>query len=382
MMIRRNLFSVLSLALLALIACPAPTAVAQDSLGGGLYQQSTRTIRFFSASPSTCSTSRDNVGLNTTTGLLGWCSSANVWSYVAGTSGATFTGPVLLPNGTAAAPSIAFSSDSDGTGTGVFRSTANAIGLSTNGVERWTVNASGALNPFVANTYDIGGTTTIRDIGIGRNAIFSGATSGTATVTAPAIAGTTTITLPNASSTLPIFGQQITFAGPTAARTVTLPDANFTAARTDAAQQFTGVQTFLSAPVVNSVAIGTWTTVSFNAADFTASAGTWTVDSADVTSFAWSIVNKQMTVEFAVDATDVSATPAFLQILIPGGYTSARLVYNQCYVKDAASSAVAGTVQVNAADTKIYIGLTNGTAFSTTSSDNTRVRGQITFEVQ
>ena len=71
-----------------------------------------------------------------------------------------------------------------------------------------------------------------------------GSTSGSATVQPAAIAGTTTVTLPNASSTLPIFGQQITFTGPTAARTITLPDAAFTVARTDAANTFAGLQVF------------------------------------------------------------------------------------------------------------------------------------------
>jgi hypothetical protein len=45
----------------------------------------------------------------------------------------------------------------------------------------------------------------------------------------------------------------MTFSGPSTARTVTLPDANFTAARTDAAQTFTGVQTFSSAPVIGTI---------------------------------------------------------------------------------------------------------------------------------
>jgi hypothetical protein len=71
-----------------------------------------------------------------------------------------------------------------------------------------------------------------------------GNTSGDSTVRPPAVAGTSTVvTLPNASSTLPIFGQQITFSGPTAARAVTLPDSDFTVARTDAANTFTGHQT-------------------------------------------------------------------------------------------------------------------------------------------
>lgn len=81
-------------------------------------------------------------------------------------------------------------------------------------------------------------------VGASTGIAFPGSTSGTATVKAPATTGSAAITLPNASSTLPIFGQQITFAGPTAARTVTFPDANFTAARTNAANTFIGNQTF------------------------------------------------------------------------------------------------------------------------------------------
>jgi len=44
----------------------------------------------------------------------------------------------------------------------------------------------------------------------------------------------------------------ITFAGPTAARTVTLPDANFTAARTDASNTFTGAQG-INGPIIGGV---------------------------------------------------------------------------------------------------------------------------------
>jgi hypothetical protein len=65
----------------------------------------------------------------------------------------------------------------------------------------------------------------------------------------------TQTTLPNASSILPIFAQQITFSGPTAARTVTFPDASFTVARTDAANIFTGVQTMTS-PVFTTPVLG------------------------------------------------------------------------------------------------------------------------------
>lgn len=94
---------------------------------------------------------------------------------------------------------------------------------------------------------------------IGKVKMF-GNTSGDATIQPAAIAGTATVvTLPNASSTLPIFGQQVTFAGPTAARTVTFPDANFTVARTDAANTFTGVQTMTSPSITTSIVTGSST---------------------------------------------------------------------------------------------------------------------------
>lgn len=50
------------------------------------------------------------------------------------------------------------------------------------------------------------------------------------------------ISAPDSNTTIPIISQILTVAGPTAARTITLPDANFTAARTDAGNQFTGNQ--------------------------------------------------------------------------------------------------------------------------------------------
>lgn len=75
-----------------------------------------------------------------------------------------------------------------------------------------------------------------------------GNTSGDATVQPAAVAGTSTVvTLPNASSTLPIFGQQITFAGPTAARTYTLPDAAATLTRTVAS----GAKALLTAAIAS-----------------------------------------------------------------------------------------------------------------------------------
>lgn len=141
------------------------------------------TIRWVSTVPATCSTTRADQALvykYTATAGLYRCSATNTYSILGGSSftGGSVATPITFPAGTAAVPSIAFTDDADGSGTGLFRSAANAIGFSTNGTERWTLNASGHLLPFANNTYDIGnGTLNPRDIYSARNASFgTGAT--------------------------------------------------------------------------------------------------------------------------------------------------------------------------------------------------------------
>lgn len=103
-----------------------------------------------------------------------------------------------------------------------------------------------------------------------------GGTSGSSIITPPLIAGASTIiTLPNATSTLPIFTQQITFAGPTAARTVTLPDAAITVARTDAANTFTGASTGTSWTLTTPVIAGGLTASGAGSVDFSGSTATF-----------------------------------------------------------------------------------------------------------
>lgn len=50
--------------------------------------------------------------------------------------------PLLVPDGTVGAPSVAFSSDADGTGTGFYRPTTNQIGMAVNGVGAITLTTS------------------------------------------------------------------------------------------------------------------------------------------------------------------------------------------------------------------------------------------------
>jgi len=71
---------------------------------------------------------------------------------ITGTSSAT--GVFLGPAGTAGAPTYSFTADPN---TGIINSSADALGFVTAGVEKWVINSSGALNPVLSNTYDIGG---------------------------------------------------------------------------------------------------------------------------------------------------------------------------------------------------------------------------------
>lgn len=131
------------------------------------------------------------------------------------------------------------------------------------------------------------------------------------------------------------------------------------------------------------VKAGEWTTPAYNAANFTASAGTWTVDSGDVTTYAYTLVGKTMTVMFAISTTDVSAAPAQLLIAIPGGFTAAKATRNPINVIDAGAAAALGFAIVQAAGTNIIL-VSNaaGGGWTTTAADNTHVFGQITFEIQ
>jgi hypothetical protein len=121
--------------------------------------------------------------------------------------------------------------------------------------------------------------------------------------------------------------------------------------------------------------------VAYNAADYLASAGTWTVDSADLVTLCYRIDGNEMTVSFRILNTDVSAAPTTLTFPIPRGRTAARTIRNICTVVDAGTEDF-GRVEVTAGGTTIAISKKAGAAFTTTAADNTSVIGEITFYVQ
>lgn len=139
-------------------------------------------LRSGASDPGACTESGLNVFLNRTTNLVKYCD-AGSWVSLATSVAPSFTGQVNFADGTAAEPSWGWTSDDDGSGTGMFRGCANCLSFVTNGVERWIINSSGSFVPIADNTYDIGnGTVDPRDINAARNLIIGGTSALTGNV--------------------------------------------------------------------------------------------------------------------------------------------------------------------------------------------------------
>jgi hypothetical protein len=125
---------------------------------------------------------------------------------------------------------------------------------------------------------------------------------------------------------------------------------------------------------------GAWITPTYAGANYTAQTGTWTVDSADVTTQAYYLKGRTLTVAFNFVTTSVSATPTSLNILNPawGGFTSAKAIIGaQVYSDNSAAFAMGYVATLGTVLTVNKITGTWAIATNTTSAN-----GQIALEVQ
>lgn len=127
---------------------------------------------------------------------------------------------------------------------------------------------------------------------------------------------------------------------------------------------------------------GIWITPTFDAAHFTSSAGSWTVASGDVSTMAYRLTGRTLSVSFYILTTSVSGTPDYLKITNSqwGGFTSTRLNITPIVANSAGAGDQAGSAQTAASGT--YIELYR-TPFATwaNATDTTFVGGQTEFEV-
>lgn len=129
--------------------------------------------------------------------------------------------------------------------------------------------------------------------------------------------------------------------------------------------------------------LGEWTSVAFNAANYTAPGGSWTVASGDQSVLAYSMVGKTMTLVFTINTSTVAGGPVQLNLAIPGGFVSARTTLGPCTRTVDNGAAAIGLCETIAASSnvRLYTNVTAGTAWAA-ATDTTSVSGRVTLEVQ
>lgn len=131
-----------------------------------------------------------------------------------------------------------------------------------------------------------------------------------------------------------------------------------------------------------SAAMGEWTAVAYNAANFTASSGNWTVDAGDQLVYKYTLVGKTMTLAWSIANTDVSAG-SILRLAIPGGFTAASNASGVHEARDSGAAAVLATCRAASGQAYIELYPSAGTAgtWTITAADNTTSLGTFTFEI-
>lgn len=127
---------------------------------------------------------------------------------------------------------------------------------------------------------------------------------------------------------------------------------------------------------------GAWTTPIFNAGDFTASAGmTWTVEAADVVTYAYLIVGKTMYLNVWIGDTTVGGVLSFgLIVKVPGGKTLAKSMYIAAKISDNGAGGI-GYMRGDAAGTTMQINKANDANWAA-AVNTTTVGFSVSFEIQ
>jgi len=121
-------------------------------------------------------------------------------------------------------------------------------------------------------------------------------------------------------------------------------------------------------------------TPTFSAGDYTASAGNWTVDSGDVIKFTYQQRGCNLYITFNIETTDVSSTPTSLRRAMPDGFSAAVQSDQLIQGVNAGVALTAALLRVTTT-TMFFFRDTAGTAWGTTSADDTSVRGDVTLEI-
>jgi hypothetical protein len=127
---------------------------------------------------------------------------------------------------------------------------------------------------------------------------------------------------------------------------------------------------------------GAFITPTFAGGNFTANgAMTWTVDSGDVTTYAYLLRGRTLFVEFDIQTTTVGGTlNSLLNVAIPAGYTLAKQQFSAAVWASNNGTATTGLIGGPAASTVLGINKSDLTNWAA-ATNNTRVASSICVEV-
>ena len=145
----------------------------------------------------------------------------------------------------------------------------------------------------------------------------------------------------------------------------------------DHTHQSTGAQAgLLDLALVDTTA---WTTPSFSAGNFTATTGTWTVEAADVVTYAYRIIGKTMIVAFFIQTSTTASGCTNLKIAIPASKVAQKTGLQMVHINENGTRSV-GFVQVNASGTTLDIYRNDLVAFANVTNA-LLTSGTIVFEI-
>lgn len=130
--------------------------------------------------------------------------------------------------------------------------------------------------------------------------------------------------------------------------------------------------------------LGEWISAPIQADTFTGS-GAMTVSVSAMRTYAYTLMGKTLTVAWMLDTVTVGGTPdIFIKIKIPGGYTSAKVMLANTYASDNGTARIVPTtVQQPSASAEpyIFVAIAGFATNWSASAGNTKLFGQISFEV-
>ena len=127
----------------------------------------------------------------------------------------------------------------------------------------------------------------------------------------------------------------------------------------------------------------TWRTPDHALSDYTGSGSlVWTVAAGDVTTYAYVIRGRTMTVSFHIVTSTTTGTASnILMVKIPLAKQAAKVMQGHARIIDDGGAAVLGYCQVDVSGTVIQVFKADQSNYSAAATDTTEISGQITFEI-